>query len=232
MAHISLFIGGIRPLPESGRPTGIYKQRVSTPLALAREGFVGDQQADRRVHGGPDKAVHLYPARHYARLAERFPEIAGQLVPGSLGENISSAELDENDVLLGQVWQLGSARLQVCQPRSPCWKIDERFATEGMAAFIAEQRLTGWYWRVLTAGLVAPDDQLLAETTAGDAMTLAEALALCQTHRPPLADLERLAATPGIAGSWQQKIDQRIAWLRQNQTTNPATGFHVKPEQP
>ena len=76
MAHVSLFIGGIRPLPESGRPTGMYKQPATGPLELGSDGFVGDEQADRRVHGGPEKAVHLYPARHYTQLAERFPEAA------------------------------------------------------------------------------------------------------------------------------------------------------------
>ena len=84
MANISLFIGGIRPLPESGRPTGMYKQPVNGPLELGPEGFVGDQQADRRVHGGPDKAVHLYPAAHYARLAERF-DVAAIGVACALG---------------------------------------------------------------------------------------------------------------------------------------------------
>ena len=90
MANISLFIGGIRPLPESGRHTGMYKQPVNGPLELGPEGFVGDQQADRRVHGGPDKAVHLYPAAHYARLAGRFPAAASQLV-----EKLVQSELIE-----------------------------------------------------------------------------------------------------------------------------------------
>ncbi|HLO64027.1 MAG TPA: MOSC domain-containing protein, partial [Azonexus sp.] len=110
MAKISLFIGGIRPLPESGRPTGIYKQPANGPLQLGHEGFVGDLQADRRVHGGPDKAVHLYPAAHYAKLAARFPDAADQLVVGSIGENISTPDLDENDVRLGDIWRLGTAR--------------------------------------------------------------------------------------------------------------------------
>ncbi|UCV07999.1 MOSC domain-containing protein [Dechloromonas denitrificans] len=232
MAKISLFVGGIRPLPESGRPTGIYKQPVTAPLDLGREGFVGDQQADRRVHGGPEKAVHLYPANHYPRLAARFPDAAAQLVPGSLGENISIADLDENDVRIGDIWQLGSARLQVCQPRNPCWKIDERFATDGMAAFIAEHRLTGWYWRVLQTGRVAPDDQLQLLQPATTAPTLAEAMQLWQSHRPALTDLERLAATPGIAEHWRQKIEQRARWLRDNSgSAPPPTTFHVKPEQ-
>jgi MOSC domain-containing protein YiiM len=232
MAQISLFVGGIRLLPESGRPTGIYKQPATGPLELGPEGFLADSQADRRVHGGPEKAVHLYPAAHYARLAERFPEIAGQLVAGSLGENLSTAELDESSVRIGDIWQLGSARLQVCQPRNPCWKIDERFATEGMAQFIAEQRLTGWYWRVLTPGTVAPGDELRLEQP-GTGPTLAAAMLLWQDHRPAIDELDRLAATPGIAAHWQQKIEQRLAWLRRSPDTPAAapTTFHVKPEQ-
>jgi len=103
MIQVTLFIGGIRPLPESGRPTGMYKERVGTTLELRRDGFVGDFQADRRVHGGPEKAVHLYPASHYAKLAERFPDAAPQLVIGSLGENISTLNLDENGVRIGDI---------------------------------------------------------------------------------------------------------------------------------
>lgn len=216
MIQVTLFIGGIRPLPDSGRPTGMYKTRVSTPLELGRDGFVGDFQADRRVHGGPEKALHLYPAKHYARLAERFPDAAAQLVIGSLGENISSIDLDENDVRIGDIWRLGSARIQVCQPRNPCWKIDERFASDGMAAFIAEHRLTGWYWSVVTPGVVAPDDGLEMDTKADDALTLADAMACWQAHRPDLTVLEKLAATPEIARQWQQKISTRIDWLRKN----------------
>jgi MOSC domain-containing protein YiiM len=232
MAHVSLFIGGIRPLPESGRPTGMYKQPAVGSLELGPEGFVGDQQADRRLHGGPEKAVHLYPARHYARLAERFPEAAPQLVIGSLGENISTAELDENDVRIGDVWRLGSAKLQVCQPRNPCWKIDERFASDGMAAFIAEQRLTGWYWRVVKPGHVALGDALELIQAAKGAFTLAEAMLCWQAHRPALGDLEKLAASPGIAKNWQQKITARVEWLRKNPEKTPPTpaAFHVKPE--
>lgn len=221
MAQISLFIGGIRPLPESGRPTGIYKQPVDGSLALTNEGFVGDQQADRRVHGGPEKAVHLYPARHYTKLAIRFPEAAGQLVPGSLGENISTPDLDESDVRIGDIWQLGSALLQVCQPRNPCWKIDERFGTEGMAAFIAENNLTGWYWRVLRSGQVAPGEHLDLEQASTGAFSLLAAMQLWQAHRPPLAELEKLAASPGIASQWKQKIEDRLAWLARQPETPP-----------
>ena len=224
MAKISLFIGGISALSNSGRPTAMFKQLTVGPLELGPEGFIGDEQADRRVHGGPEKAVHLYPAAHYAKLAERFPEAASQLIPGSLGENISCAELDESSVRIGDIYRLGSARLQVCQPRNPCWKIDDRFNADGMAAFIAETNLTGWYWRVVQAGSVPPGAMLELDEAAASALSLAAAMTLWQEHRPQPDDLEKLAATPGIASGWQEKILNRAAWLRQQ--------FHVKPATP
>ena len=213
MNKISLFIGGVSPLPDSGRPTGIFKHPLAAATHLGSTGFAGDQQADRRVHGGPEKAVHLYPAVHYARLAAAFPEVAGQLVPGSLGENISSPTVDEGQVHIGQLFHLGDAVLQVCQPRNPCWKIDARFGVEGMAAFIAENRLTGWYFRVLQPGMVAPDATLEAAAPAPGATSLAAALQLWQAHRPPPQALRELAATPGIASGWRQKINERANWL-------------------
>jgi MOSC domain-containing protein YiiM len=232
MASVSLFIGTVAPLPGSGRPSGIFKHPVSRPIHLGREGFDGDQQADRRVHGGPDKAVHLYPAAHYARLANRFPQAVGDLVPGSLGENLSSAGFDEGGVRIGDFFQLGEALLQVCQPRSPCWKIDERFGVDGIAAFIAERGLTGWYFRVVRAGMVAPDATLDVLESDAAAPTLHAAMALWRLHRPDPGALRRVAATPGIAAGWRQKIEARAAWLEGNGAppVPPPPLFHVKPE--
>lgn len=225
MSNVSLFIGGISAFPGNGRPTGMFKHPLTTAALLGPEGFAGDQQGDRSVHGGPEKAVHLYPASHYARLAAAFPQVAGQLLPGSLGENISCATLDESRVHIGQVFHLGGATLQVCQPRNPCWKIDARFGVEGMAAFIAEQRLTGWYFRVLQPGTVAPDATLRGMPPPDGASSLAAAMLLWQAHRPTPQALSELAATRGIASGWQKKINERAAWLavQAGTATSPAT---------
>ncbi len=213
-ATVSIFIGQVRALPETGRPTGMYKTAVQAPIALGVNGFDGDQQADLRVHGGPDKAVHLYPTRHYAKLAAKFDEAAALMQPGSMGENIATPDLDEHDVRLGDVWQLGSALIQVCQPRNPCWKIDERFGADGMALFIDQHLLTGWYWRVLQTGVVIPTDTLVLHEAASHPSTLHQAMVLWREHRPDLAALSALAETPGIAKVWQDKIKQRIRYLQ------------------
>ena len=214
MARVSIFVGTIKALPESGRPTGIYKLPVSDSIALGFEGFEGDQQADRKVHGGPEKAVHLYPASHYAKLADRFPDVASDLVAGSLGENLSTNDLDESDVRIGDIWQLGTAKIQVCQPRNPCWKIDDKFSCEGMAVHIAEHRLTGWYWRVIEPGHVNAGDPLILVQAAIDTLTLSEAMLLWQEHRPDLLALQRFADMTGIASGWKNKINQRLSYLK------------------
>ena len=214
MAKVSLFIGQVQALPVSGRPTAMYKTAVQAPIELGVEGLVGDQHADLRAHGGPEKAVHLYPTSHYAKLAVQFTEAAARLVPGSMGENLATSDLDEHDVRLGDVWQLGSALIQVCQPRNPCWKIDERFETDGMAVFIDQHLLTGWYWRVLQPGIVNPSDTLQLHQAASHAPTLHEAMTLWRAHPPSSESLAELAEVPGIAKAWQDKIRQRVRYLQ------------------
>jgi MOSC domain-containing protein YiiM len=213
MAKVSLFIGQVQPLPVSGRPTAMYKTQVQGSIELGVEGFAGDQHADLRAHGGPEKAVHLYPSTHFAKLAAQFADAAPLLVLGSMGENIATTELDEHDVRLGDVWQLGSALIQVCQPRNPCWKIDERFGCDGMALFIDQHLLTGWYWRVLQTGMVHPTDCLVLHQAASSAPTLHQAMTLWREHRPDVEALNALAETPGIAKVWQDKIKQRVSYL-------------------
>ena len=166
-----LYIGKISVLGPEGQLSGIFKRPVGT-VNVSADGFEGDHQADRRVHGGPEKAIHHYAAENYALLAASFPEIAQALVPGQIGENVSTQGWTEDDVHLGDVFRIGAARVQVSQPRSPCWKINHRFDVEGLSKLIAEAGMTGWYYRVLTPGSIAVGDpfELLDRDT--DAVSL------------------------------------------------------------
>lgn len=213
---VQIFIGGLTRLDDEGQSTGIYKKRISGPLHLGPEGFDGDVQADRRVHGGPEKALHHYAAENYLRLAERFPDLAAQLVAGSIGENVSGSGWDESRVHIGDIYRLGETRIQVSQPRSPCWKIDHRYASKGVAAYIAESGLTGWYYRVLESGQVADGDPFELLDRYPDAVSLAAFWAVWRQHRPELDALSKLAEAPGLTPAWARKLADRLSWLRSN----------------
>lgn len=216
MSGARLFLGGIRPLPPENRPTGIFKAESHQPLWLGTEGLGGDAQADRRVHGGPEKALHQYAVANYARLAAAFPDAAAVLVPGSIGENLSVAGWDEDKVCIGDIFRLGDARIQVSQPRSPCWKIDARYGQEGIARWIDETGLTGWYFRVLEEGQVEAACTFDLVERPNPDITLARLWRGLKELRPSLAELELLAAAPGLAPGWSKKLTERGEWLRKN----------------
>lgn len=214
MSRARLYAGAVRPLPGDGAPTGMFKTALTAPVRLGREGLVSDAQADRRVHGGADKALHQYPSAHYAILARAFPAATTLLVPGSIGENVSAADWDEAGVCIGDRFRLGEALIEVSQPRTPCWKIDSRYGLEGMTRFIADERLTGWYYRVLEEATVEADCELnLVERPWPDA-SVAGLLSLWQQHRPEPRALEALAAVPSLAGSWVRQLKDRADRLR------------------
>lgn len=211
-----LYAGRVQPMPGDGRPTALFKQPLPGRVRVGREGLEGDAQADRSVHGGPEKAIHHFPSETYARLAAAFPAAAATLRPGALGENIATTGPDEREVCIGDVYALGTARVQLCQPRTPCWKIEARHGVDGMTAYIAEHGCAGWYYRVLADGTVAAGDDWTLLERVPEAVTLAEFHETLRQHRPALAELERLRAAPGLASGWQRRLQQRIDWLRAN----------------
>ncbi len=211
-----LFVGPVQPMPGDGRPTAIFKQPVSGGVAITFDGLAGDAQADLRVHGGPDKAVHHFPLENHARLAQAFPQAAYGLNAGGLGENISTTGVDEASICIGDIFTLGTARVQLCQPRTPCWKIEARHGVEGMTRYIAEHGIAGWYYRVLAEGEVAVGDTLELIERAADPITLAAFWAVVHAHRPGADALQRLAEAPGLSANWQRRLWERVDWLRRN----------------
>ncbi len=218
---VSVFAGGLRPLPPEGQMTGMFKTRLDAPVMCLREGLVGDKQADRRYHGGPDKAVHLYPADHYGRLIAAFPSLAGEVGPGTLGENLSVAGIDETQVCLGDVFALGGCHLQITQSRRPCWKIDHRLGVSGASRRVADEGITGWYFRVLVEGLIEPNAHMLLLERPNPDITLARLWAVETAHRPDVDEVRALSQAVGLSAAWAKKLSQRADWLeRQADGTN------------
>ncbi len=149
---------------EDGATSAIVKAPVPGLCNVGRLGIEGDQQADLSVHGGPDKAVHHYPRDHYPWWLDRLPGCAALSRAGAFGENISTHGLTEADVCIGDRFRLGTALVEVCQGRQPCWKQAHRLGDKSVVATMVKSGLSGWYYRVLEEGGV----------TAGDTLTLVD----------------------------------------------------------
>jgi MOSC domain-containing protein YiiM len=186
-------------------PSAIAKLPVADGVAVGRLGLVGDEQADRSVHGGIDKAIHHYPADHYDWWRGHLGDAPLLDAPGAFGENISTTGLDENSVFLGDRFRLGSALVEVTQARQPCWKLDHRFGAKGVMAAVVQTRRSGWYYRVLEPGTVRAGDDLELVERPWPEWPLASLFGLLiageAKDRP--ADLRALRDVPALAETWK-----------------------------
>jgi MOSC domain-containing protein YiiM len=129
-------------------------------VQVLTDGLAPDEQADRRVHGGPEMALHLYPLDHHGFWREQLGDHPLLAEPGAFGSNLAVSGLTEEMVHIGDRFRLGSALIEISQPRQPCWKIEHRFGAKGMVASIIQTGRCGWYFRVIAMGEVAAGDSL------------------------------------------------------------------------
>lgn len=210
MTVITLLTGRARPLAGSDAQSGIMKTPVERPLRLGPEGFESDEQADRRVHGGVEKAVHHYPLDHYPLWREELGDLPALGTPGGFGENISALGPTENTVAVGDVFRLGTALLQVSQGRQPCWKLNHRFEVPDMARRVQQSGRTGWYYRVLEDGLVKTGDRLeLVDRVAPD-WTLHRLWRALYVDRLNLDELKDMAVLDVLAEGWRKYAVRRL----------------------
>lgn len=207
---ITLLTGPVAPLAGSPATSAIAKMPVSERLWLGSEGLAGDAQADRRVHGGPEKAVHHYPWDHYAAWRADLGDLAQLDAPGAFGENISMSGMTEATVAVGDIFRLGAALIQVSQGRQPCWKLNHRFGVPDMARRVQNTGRTGWYYRVLEPGHVAPaDDPVLIDRLAPE-WTLRRLWQAMYVDRLNPRELTGIAALEVLAEGWRRYAQRRL----------------------
>lgn len=116
---------------------------------LTELGLEGDEQAEKKVHGGPDRALCHYPREHYLYWAREFPEQAELFVAPAFGENLSTDGLTESNVYMGDIFRWGEALIQVSQPRSPCYKLNYHFDISDIAQLMQNTGKVGWLYSVI-----------------------------------------------------------------------------------
>ncbi|MEU3620964.1 MOSC domain-containing protein [Amycolatopsis coloradensis] len=193
--------------------SAIAKSRVeAVSLELDEINLAGDDQADRTVHGGADKAVYVYPAPHYATWSEQGFEVAA----GDFGENLSVTGADEHDVRIGDIWAWGDALVQVSQPRTPCFKLAMKTGRKDVIPAMIDSGRSGWYLRVLRPGEVPTSGHLTLEERDPVNPTIAEVYVASFTNIAQLDDdrsaaywalLDRVLAAPSLSRQYRDGLE-------------------------
>ncbi|KQP41127.1 molybdenum cofactor sulfurase [Methylobacterium sp. Leaf104] len=207
----AVLTGRVAPLGSAGKPSAIAKTPVEGQVRIGPEGLEGDMQADRRHHGGREKALHIYPLDHAPAWRAELP-LAPDLLeaPGAFGENLSIRSLTEAEVCVGDLWRVGTALLQVSQARQPCWKLNARFGVPDMALRVQASGRTGWYCRVIETGVVAAGDVHNLVDRPHSGWTLARLLQVFYVDRFDTAALTEIASLETLSASWRALAARRL----------------------
>lgn len=216
MNVVSVNVGQPREVQWKGRPlqTGIFKAPATGPVAVLADQLAGDGQADKRVHGGPAKAVYAYDLAHYAFWQANLPATA--LTPGIFGENLTTSGLPDHEVCLGDTFAVGTAVLVARQPRLPCVKLGIRFDDERMVRWFQEARRSGIYFGVRQPGQVQAGDTFVLLERAAHGLTI-QAIA-DQYYRPDKqADqLAALLAQPLLPAFFRENFSRMLLSTQQS----------------
>ncbi len=202
----SIQIGKIAPLGPNNVPSGFIKHCVDGPATVTRLGLAGDEQADLTVHGGPEKAIYGYPAAHHDAWAADYPQHRDLFVPGGVGENLTIAGWTEADLCVGDVHAIGDVRLQVCQPRQPCSKFTIRFGDNSLAKAMVRNGRAGWYYRVLSEGMIRAGDAVQLVERPLPAFAFARLVQIINFGDASDAEVRALARLDGLASDLRERF--------------------------
>jgi MOSC domain-containing protein YiiM len=185
--------------------SAIAKAPVEGRVRVAGVNVEGDDQADRRVHGGPDKAIYAY-AREDTAWWER--ELGRELGPAAFGENLTVEGIDVSGAVIGERWRLGTVELEVCQPRFPCFKLGLRFGDPQMLKRFTLAERPGAYLRILREGEIGAGDTIEVGGRPDHGITIA-LVARAVMIEPEL--LAHAASAPALPPSLADFMRERAA---------------------
>jgi MOSC domain-containing protein YiiM len=203
---LAVNVGAVRQIELAGqaRTTAIWKLPVSGRVAVRGVNLAGDDQADRHVHGGPDKAVYAYAREDYAWWERQLDRT---LDPGMFGENLTIEGIDLTDALVGERWRVGSAVLQVTSPRVPCWKLGVRMGDPRFPRRFAAAGRPGAYLDILEEGEIGAGDRVQVTHRPGHGVTVG--LVAASYHRDHRL-AARILAAPELAEAWRHWAEHQI----------------------
>ncbi len=218
---ISVNIGMPRDIEWRGRTvhTGIWKEQVQGRRRVGRLNVEGDGQGDLGGHGGEQRAVLVYQIESHRYWEERLGRSG--LVAGQFGENFTVEGMADDEVCIGDRYRIGTALLEVTQPRVTCYRVEIRMDEPQMAALLTSSGRPGFYFRVIEEGDVGAGDSILLATKGPQSMTVAEVNALLYSSRHSRDGLERVLQIPALSPGWRGSFE---ALLRSQDADSGATG--------
>jgi MOSC domain-containing protein YiiM len=188
--------------------TGIFKTPVGEPILAVSNGLQGDVQADRRVHGGRDKALYAYSAAHYTYWQERLA--SPDLPWGAFGENLTLSAWDETSIRLGDQFRIGQCEAMVTGPRVPCFKLEAKFGIDGLARQFSQSLRSGCYLMIWKPGLIAMGDSVSLLQSDIEAPTVMEVFRAFISERTDAQTLQRLALSPFVSDEWRELFEDKL----------------------
>lgn len=187
--------------------TASYKAPVKERVWVRYQGIEGDGQADRRVHGGADKALCVYPSEHYSfwQTTLGLPDFS----LGAFGENLALSGLTEADACVGDVYALGETLVEVSQPRQPCWKLARRWRIKDLPLQVDRSGFTGFYFRVLRHGHIGEGDSLTLEQRPFPQWSITRCNDVMSREEGGSEAAEALSECPALAASWRDELFAR-----------------------
>jgi MOSC domain-containing protein YiiM len=197
---LSVNVGTAREFEYNGRParSAIWKSPAAGRIAARGVNLVGDDQADRKAHGGPDKALYVYAVED-TRWWEQ--QIGRTLACGEFGENLTTEGIAVNDALVGERWQIGTAILEVSEPRIPCWRLGVRMNDKMFPRRFTEALRPGAYLRIAVEGDVGAGDEISVVERPDHDLTIRDVFRIYNRDR---AEVQRLLTVPLMSESWRR----------------------------
>jgi MOSC domain-containing protein YiiM len=204
---LSVNVGQAREFEYNRRPakSAIWKSPVAGRIAARGVNLEGDEQADRKAHGGPDKAIYAY-AIEDARWWEQ--ELGRSLQYGEFGENLTTQGIAVNDAIVGERWEIGTTVLEVSEPRVPCWRLGVRMSDERFPRRFTLALRPGTYLRIIVEGYLGAGDEIRVIERPDHDVTIRDVFRIYTHDRNEIA---RLIAIPGISESWRKWAE---SWLQ------------------
>ncbi|MEH7482231.1 MOSC domain-containing protein [Neobacillus drentensis] len=202
--------------------SAIFKEPVQGPIWVGKTGLTGDGQWDLEHHGGPEKAVFAYGFENYTHWQKELG--ISEITSGAMGENLVMEQINEEEISIGDTFQIGGAVVQVSQPRQPCWKPARRFKVKNLALLLQNTGRTGWYFRVLTEGFVEEGQTFTLVDRPYPQWTIQKCNQIIHAKKQNMVEMRELSQCELLAPGMRTTLEKRIEMMETPDIRNRVFG--------